>query len=368
MRRVAFLLPELAGGGAERASATLASTLPQERFKPILLLQHTSPRQYAVADHVEVVELGATSPVAAVLPLRAAIERFRPEVIYSALPHLNALAVVLARTVRPRPHVIVSVHNNTAREYADLRKRWLTVGEPLTYLLADAIVCVSEGLTETLRALRRRDAAKAQVIPNPIDLAEIASSAQRPPDHRWFSGEHRPVVAVGRLVSQKDYPTLLRAFASVTPSHPDARLLILGEGPKEAELKSLVASLGLCDSVEFLGRVADPYSYLGAAACFAQASSYEGFGMAIVEALAAGAPVAATDCQFGPREVLDGGRLGLLSPVGRPDPLAANITRLLEDEELTNRLSREGRLWAARYAPAAVAEQLANLIDSVCQH
>jgi glycosyltransferase involved in cell wall biosynthesis len=365
MRRVVFLLPELAGGGAERATATLASALPPDRFESIVLLQHSSPRKYEVGPQVRVVELGVDSPARAAMPLRNALSDLAPDVIYSALPHLNALATTLARTLRPRPRVIVSVHNNTALEYADLEKNWLRVGEPLTYRLADAIVCVSRGLADTLRTLTHSDAAKVRVIPNAIDVADIAALATSPTEHPWFNGEHRVAVAAGRLVPQKDYPTLVRAFVSVHATDPEARLLILGDGPERQNIESLARALKLKAVVDLPGRVDNPYPYLGAAACFVQASRYEGFGMAIVEALAAGAPVAATDCPYGPREVLDNGRLGLLSPVGDDVALADNIKQLLQDADLASRFRREGPVWAERYSPDAVAPQLAELIDDL---
>jgi glycosyltransferase involved in cell wall biosynthesis len=367
MRRVVFLLPALTGGGAERATAVLASVLPPERFEPLLVLQQRSPHTYAVDAHVRVVELDADSPLKTIAPLRRLLAGFAPDVVYSALPHLNALAVALARTMRPRPRVIVSVHNNTALEYADLEKRWLWLGEPVTYMLADAIVCVSQGLAENLRTLRQRDREKARVIPDPIDVMEVAGSATDGPAHPWFDGTHQVVVAAGRLTLQKDYPTLIRAFASIQAIRPEARLMILGDGPLRQEITSLVADLELGAVVAMPGRVDNPYPYLGAAACFVQASRYEGFGMAIVEALAAGAPVAATDCPFGPREVLDDGRLGLLSTVGDAPGLAANVERLLHDHDLAGRLRREGPIWARRYAPSEVGWRLVQLIEDLCR-
>lgn len=345
----------------------LASALPRERFESIVMLQLASPRKYGVSSHVNVFELGAHSPLSAVVPLRKAVASLSPDVVYSALPHLNAIAVAVARTVRPRPRVIVSVHNNTALEYADLKKGWVRLGEPLTYLLADATVCVSQGIADTIHTLTRADLGKVWVIPNPIDVSDIARSATVAPEHPWFTGTHRVVVAAGRLVPQKDYPTLLRAFGSVYAAHADSRLLILGDGPLKQETESLITRLGLDGAVDVPGRVDNPYPYLGAAACFAQASRYEGFGMAILEALAAGAPVAATDCPFGPREVLDNGRLGLLSSVGDVDALAKNITSLLVDDVLANQFRRDGRIWAKRYSPDEVTPKLAELIDELCE-
>lgn len=367
MRRVVFLLPALAGGGAERATAMLASVLPPERFEPFLLLQQRSPQTYAVDAHVRVVELDADSPLKTVAPLRRALAELAPDVVYAALPHLNALAAVLGRSVRPRPRVIVSVHNNTALEYADLEKGWLRFGEPATYMLADAIVCVSQGLADSLRTVRQRDREKARVIPDPIDVTEVAKSAAEVPSHPWFDGTHEVLVAAGRLVPQKDYPTLIRAFASVRAIRPEARLMILGDGPLRQEIASLVAELELDAVVAMPGRVDNPYPYLGAATCFVQASRYEGFGMAIVEALAAGAPVAATDCPFGPREVLDDGRLGLLSRVGDAPGLAANIQILLSDHDMAGRLRQAGPTWAQRYSPPEVGQQLVQLIDDLCR-
>ncbi|MGC9219941.1 MAG: glycosyltransferase [Solirubrobacteraceae bacterium] len=366
MQRIVFLLPELAGGGAERACAMLASSLPRERFEPLLLLQHRTVRQYPVASHVQVLELGIDNPGRALIPLRRTLGKLAPAAVYAALPHLNAMAVAAAWTMSRRPRVIVSVHNNTALEYADLGKRWLRIGEPLTYALADAVVCVSQGVADTLRTLTPHGQNKVRVIPNPVDVAEIARSSRQVSDHPWFQGEHRVVLAAGRLVPQKDYPMLLRAFTLVHATCPDARLLILGEGPLRQQLSSEVKELGLSGLVEMPGRVDNPYPYFAAAACLAQASRYEGFGMALVEAQAASCPVAATDCPYGPAEVLDHGRLGLLSAVGDPAGFAGNVVRLLDDPALAAQLREEGLVAARNYAPEKVAASLADLLSGLC--
>jgi glycosyltransferase involved in cell wall biosynthesis len=135
------------------------------------------------------------------------------------------------------------------------------------------------------------------------------------------------LVSVGRLSPEKDYPTLIRAFAKL--DREDLRLEIAGEGPMREALQSLINELGVSDRVALLGFVADPFSVFSRAVLAVSSSRYEGFGNAIVEALACGTPVVATDCPYGPREILAGGGCGILVPVGDADALAQGITQTL---------------------------------------
>ena len=133
------------------------------------------------------------------------------------------------------------------------------------------------------------------------------------------------VIAVGRLVAVKDYPSLIRAFAVVRRKH-DVRLMILGEGEDRPQLESLIVELGLADCVALPGFEANPYAYMAWAALFVLSSISEALPTALIEAMAVGTPVVATDCKCGPREVLQDGRFGALVPVGDVAALAAAIS------------------------------------------
>src|SRR5262249_54469789 len=146
----------------------------------------------------------------------------------------------------------------------------------------------------------------------------------------WFAAGSPPVVlGVGRLALQKDFSTLIKAFAHVRSRAP-ARLLILGDGEKRVELEVLVKELGLTADVCLLGYVDNPFAYMRRCAAFVLSSEYEGLPNSLIEAMACGAPVISTDCPCGPAEILDGGRYGLLVPVGDVEAMAAAISATLQ--------------------------------------
>jgi glycosyltransferase involved in cell wall biosynthesis len=169
------------------------------------------------------------------------------------------------------------------------------------------------------------------VIHNPVVTPELFRQVREPVDHPWFAAGMPPVVlAVGRLTWEKDFPTLIRAFAAVRRQR-DARLLILGEGPERDALAALVAQLGLERDVQLPGWARNPHAFMARAGVFVLSSVSEGLPTVLIEALAAAVPVVATDCVSGPREILQDGRLGPLVPPGDPDALATAIHRQLAE-------------------------------------
>jgi glycosyltransferase involved in cell wall biosynthesis len=142
---------------------------------------------------------------------------------------------------------------------------------------------------------------------------------------------------MGRLRPQKDFSTLLQAFAKVREQRP-VRLMILGEGNLRAELEAQAIELGLADDVAFPGFVANPFAYLSRAAVFVLSSRWEGLPGAVIQALACGCPVVSTDCPSGPAEILDKGRYGTLVPVGGSDAMARGILHSLDTPAAPERL------------------------------
>jgi glycosyltransferase involved in cell wall biosynthesis len=212
-------------------------------------------------------------------------------------------------------------------------RRWGWVAAVVaTFWKADALIAVSRGLQRQLKRLPTLSRVQVACIYNPIidpGFAErLAAPLNLPPavrtDVPW-------VVAAGRLNRQKDYPTLLRAFAGVTRQSP-AQLLILGEGEERVALEALTLSLGIGDDVHFLGYVENPLPVMRRAQVFALTSTEEGFGNVLVEALAAGAAVVATDCPHGPREILRDEEFGRLVDVGDVAALTAMMSAELRDD------------------------------------
>ena len=200
----------------------------------------------------------------------------------------------------------------------------------LLYRRADVIVAVSQQLASDLVKEMNLPAEKVVAIPNPLPVEEIRQAAKGPVSHRFFSEGVPVLMAVGRLHSVKDYPTLVRAVADLR-ERKDVRLIILGEGPSRSELEALIDALGMSEVVDLLGFVSPPWPWMARADVLALSSRAEGWPNVLGEALALGVPVVATDCQTGPREILDNGRFGPLVQVGDFVAMSVAIEAMLDN-------------------------------------
>jgi glycosyltransferase involved in cell wall biosynthesis len=196
-----------------------------------------------------------------------------------------------------------------------------------------------------MAALTKLPLEKISVIYNGVVTPDFEAKVAMQAVHPWFDGEASspPVfVAIGRLVEQKDFPTLLRAFAKVAARRP-ARLMILGEGRLRSALMDLAAELGIVDRFYLAGFQPNPLPFMREAAAVVLSSRYEGFAIVLAEALACGAKVVSTDCPEGPAEILDGGAYGMLVPVGDDAALADAMLNTLDARVDRERLKQRGR-------------------------
>ena len=361
--RVAFLIPGLSGGGAERATAALAGFLNQDRFEVCLVLERDTPALYEVPLGIKLVSLRAVKTRGALRPLIKFLRDWKPDILYSALPHLNVLAVIASKLSLVSPKTVVSVHNNQKFELAAVQDGWLLkILMPLVYKLCDAVVVVSEGIKEEL-IISGVALTKLHVIYNPIDLNQISILSKEPVHHKWFDGSHSVVMAMGRLVSQKNYNLLLQSFLIIHKALPKARLIILGEGELLHELLKLRAWLELDDVVDFVGVQVNPFSWLAKASCFVLTSEYEGFGMVLVEAMAVGVPVVSVDCKYGPAEILENGSKGMLVNDNTPKSVSAAILGVLDNPDLASSLIQKGLGRASDFDVHIPVRQLEKLFE-----
>jgi glycosyltransferase involved in cell wall biosynthesis len=201
------------------------------------------------------------------------------------------------------------------------------------YQHAEGIIAVSSGVADDLALNLAMPRASINVVYNPVVSAELYRLANDSPEHSWLKSGGAPVIlGVGRLEPQKDFATLLKAFAMLRQSY-DARLIILGEGELRPALESLISSLGLDENVLLPGFVDNPYSYMRCSSLFVLSSVFEGFGNVLVEAMACGTPVVSTNCPSGPAEILEDGRWGQLVPVGDEVALAEAMALALQKME-----------------------------------
>lgn len=335
---IALFLPTLGGGGAERVMVTLANGLAARGERVDLVLASArGPYLQDVSAAVRVVDLHVGRVFQALFPLVGYLRNERPRALLAAMTHANVVAL-LARTLsRVSTRVVLTEHNTIsiyARRRCGMAERVMYSLVPRLYPRADAICAVSRAAADDLASFVQLPPERIETIYNPFDLERIRSLSVVPLDHPWFSSGQPPVVvSIGRLTEQKDFSTLIRAFACLVRERK-ARLLILGEGPLRGELERLRADCGLTeDGVSLPGFVDNPFAFLSRAALFVLSSRWEGFGNVLAEAMACGTPVISTDCPSGPREILEGGRWGCLVPVGDVDGLAQAMASALDTPE-----------------------------------
>ncbi len=344
--RIALYLPNLDGGGAERMMVNLASGFVKRGLATDLVLAEArGPYLEQVAPEVNVVDL-KSSGVAASLPrLVRYLRQHQPEALLATLNHANVAAILGCRLAHIR--VIVRTSNMLfPHKTSSLRQHSLKESARLLYPLADAHIAVSKGVADDLQKFVRLDPKKVHAIYNPVVTSSLLERARLVPEHPWLADESesavRPPVllGVGRLTGQKDFPTLIRAFAAVRRMQA-ARLIILGEGAQRANLEALAAELGVAEDVSLPGFAENPFAFMARADLFVLSSRFEGLPGALIQAMACGCKVVSTDCPSGPAEILKGGQLAPLVPVGDVEALTQAILATLNEPtprpELRNR-------------------------------
>jgi len=227
------------------------------------------------------------------------------------------------------------------------------------YPSADGIIAISRGVAEDLAALLSMPERRIDTIYNPVDQDAIRRRALEPLDDPWLGDRGAPIVlGVGKLRRQKDFETLIRAFAQLRKRRP-ARLLLLGEGPERAGLEALARALGVADAVRLAGYAPNPAAWMARASVLALSSAWEGFSNVLVEALACGCPVVSTDCPSGPSEILEGGAIGPLVPVGDDTAFAAALDRVLARPPDADKLQAS----VSRFTVDAAAERYLQVLE-----
>ncbi|MDJ0681887.1 MAG: glycosyltransferase [Xenococcaceae cyanobacterium MO_167.B52] len=354
MKKIAIFLADLEGGGAERVMFNLACGFVQEGLRVDLILAFANgPYLNILPPEIKIIDLAAKKLSLSVFSLSNYLKKERPDVFISALEDTNIIAILASKLAKINIKVMVTVHNNLVEESlnaATIKRKLVPYLIRWIYPLADYVVAVSCGVATSLKRLGIQSN-QIHTIYNPIVTSNFKQKAQETIQHQWFVNQHTPIIlGVGRLEPQKDFATLIKAFFLVRKKEA-AKLIILGEGSQYSYLTSLARKLDLSkEDVSFPGFVDNPYAYMKRASILVMSSVWEGFGNVIVEAMAVGTPVVATDCPSGPAEILEQGKYGALVPVGDATMMAEAIIATLQNPPERELLIERGRKFSLEAA------------------
>jgi glycosyltransferase involved in cell wall biosynthesis len=371
---ILFYTSTLGGGGAEKHLLRVLNHLDREKFRVSLALVKPSGQfEPAVAADVTKYYLTGNREGSSTLgmlrsirPLRRLIRRERPDLIFSVIELANFGNIFAARGIMPAPKIVIGVQTPPSIAYSHSRhpiSRLMLRLIPRVYPRADRVVALSKGVAADLVLIASGTEGRVAVIHNAgveADLREKLKEALSPEEV-----PQRPLLlACGRLKALKGFDYLLDALVEVRKTVP-ASLWIVGEGEERLTLELKIRRLGLEGCVRLLGFQENPFKYMAAADLFVLSSLYEGFGNVIVEAMACGVPVVATNCPYGPGEIIEDGRNGILAPPADAAALAAAILRVLSDENIKQKLSIEGKDRANDFEAHAIAAAYGELFLNV---
>ncbi len=321
-------------GGVERMIVNLIrGFLELGQNVDLVMVRDESPHLLRLPSEVNLVRLGTEHTFMAMTALARYLRERRPAALLAAKDRAGRTAVLARRLARTDTRIVLRLGTNLSTAMADRSAfaRWLRY-RPIRslYPQVDSIIAVSQGVAADTAAIARMPPEQIQVIRNPVITPELPEHAAQHCGHPWFqTGQPPVIVGAGRFQRQKDFPTLIRAFARLRAQRP-CRLVILGDGGGLAKLEALIAELELAEDVDLPGFQPNPYPFLARADLFVLSSAWEGSPNVLTEAMALGTPVVSTDCPSGPRELLDGGRYGPLVAVGDAAALAGAMSETMD--------------------------------------
>ena len=400
---IALVIPDLGGGGAERSILALAAGLIRRGHKLDLLLFRTrihyaeevpeDARLFVLSrDRPDRrTEEGAGKVLPRLIPISVtstAFDRVRlasaldwdprclpgnllarqaravasyvarenPDCVLPSLPRPK-IATLLGCSLLADPPPVVPTVRNIVRYNRRQRRQ-------AGHLFSSAahFICVSHGVSDSLATSIGVPRDRITTIYNPVVTRHLRVGMSQRPNHPWLLDGGAPVIlAAGRLTPQKDYPTLLKAFARLAERRP-CRLVILGEGECRHELEKLVDDLKLADRVSMPGWVENPFAFMSRASLFVLSSRHEGLPGVLIQALACGCPCVSTDCPAGPAEILQDGEFGPLVPVGDETALADAMARVLDKPPDPERLKEHGASFSEWRAAAAYEDVISSVV------
>lgn len=300
----------------------------------VLKIKNHGPYFDNIPEGVKIINLNCSHVYSSFFSLVKYLSKDPPDVLFTDKDRVNRTAILAKLITRAKTKLFVRCGTTISVNLKNRGplERWLqkkSIGK--LYRFADNVITTSLDAADDMSLYTGLERKHIQVVPPPAIPDSILTKDFSVPHHPWYKNKTAPIiVGVGELCMRKDFSTLIRAFKILLNS-VDARLVILGKGKREKELRLLSEQLGIKDKVDFPGFVPDPYPYMAHADVFVHSSLWEGLSFVIIEALAVGTNVVATNCPGGSSEILQNGKYGKLVPLKNPEKMAEAVLETLKD-------------------------------------
>lgn len=371
--KLTILVHSMNRGGAQMRLVTIANGLASDGIDVrFVSVSDEGDAQHLLAPEVAFATLGKrrrrkwqSRSLYGLRALKQELTRFPPDLLMAGITPIHGLAIVAAGALPRRPAVVLRASRHPEREiswvklYKRVKELAVRAIHRRLYDRADLVIAVAEDVATAIRAGMTHPE-RCVTIRNPVIGPAFLKSLSAPPPHKWFAGDQPVIVAVGRLMWQKGFDELLPAFARLREKVP-ARLVILGEGKERRALEAQARKLGVDQHVDLVGQVAAVGPWLANADLLVSSSRFEGASAVLVEALAAGCPVVATDCPGESAALLEPVGREVIVPMGQPAAMAAAMAAALVKDWDKDALRRIAAPYSEARGVAAYRDALAAL-------
>jgi len=357
--RLLVTTSDFVGRGAERELANLLQWLPRDRFDIALCLWR-DVFDYPCPADIPVTIVGKSRPwhvVRVIHRLRKFVQEWNPDLVFSQLNYVSTVTGSALKALGKRPPWIARLAGNPDVEIRFPILPWTRS----SFQRATYVAGCSEGASRSIASHLRVPSERIVTLPNVVDVESVQFSSGEVDKNRG-SNDRIVFVHAGRCVPQKHQAMLLDAFARA--AIPDSELRILGVGPLRERLERQAKTLGIADRVKWMGFQPNPYAFFRQADCFVLSSRYEGLPNVVIEAMLCGLPVISTDCPYGPADLIDHQRTGLLTPLDDVTALSEAMRQMAADPSAARRMGDLAQVrMRERFAPEQVVDQYVDLFE-----
>ena len=353
MKRIGIFMHRFDSGGAEKMTVILANELAKLGHQVIFYVRYDrGETRYLLDPEIKVFDMGLSESsrisrnLKNIRCLRGILKNPELDILLCITAEMSQVAAMATWMNPGRIPLVEVLHNTLSQEthsFQGMREKLF----PVVDRRMDGVIAVSEAVRQDYIRLCGADPKRVFTVYNPVVSDSLFHMAQEPVRHPWLAKDRKwnTLVLAGRLSEQKNHKLMFQAMKRLC-GEADYRLILLGMGELEEELKSCCMALGLMEKVDFYGYVKNPYPFYAQADAVVLSSRYEGLPTVLIEALACGARVISTDCPSGPREILENGRYGTLVPPENAEALAEGIREALKRKPDKKELEKRGRIFS----------------------